>query len=143
MAGKFQEFFGDDAIDSLKSAPGALGGLLLGSLRQIRLTDFVAFALVLAGWAWIAGDLLGLVSLGRWEVLLALMPTLLWLTAGIAGVLIFEISGLGVRVLAFWEAYVLILVFALLGSVTLRIALGRDARRIHRGPPAAPPPTPV
>jgi hypothetical protein len=138
MAGRVQDFFGDDwdeALDSLKSAPGALGGLMLSCLRQVRAVDVAAFALVVAGWVWIAATFaLSGVDQQFWHVAIGLLPTLLWLAAGIAGVLIFEIGGLGVRTMAYWESYVLILVFCVLGVLSLRIALSPESRRVHRGP---------
>ncbi len=130
-------FFGDDwedALDSLMSAPGALGGLTLTALRQLRPVDGAAFVLVVAGWAWLV---IGYGVLGErelWTTLLALLPTGLWLIAGVAGGLIFEISGLGARVLAYWESYVLVLLFALFGVASLRLALNVPGVRISRGP---------
>src|SRR3972149_9386668 len=88
LAGRIQGFFGDDwedALDSLKSVPGAFGNIVVAALRQLRLVDGAAFALVLAGWLWVvfgfgvAGDH----SLAL--LLLALLPTLLWLAAGLIG----------------------------------------------------------
>jgi hypothetical protein len=141
LQGRIQAFFGDDwedTFDSIAAAPGALGGLSLAGLRQFRPIDLVAFALVLAGWAWIGGgvlvggdDRLGLVAL-------ALLPTLLWLAAGVAGALIFEVAGLGKGSLAYWESYVLILIFALFGVLSLRLALSPAGRRVYRRePPSA------
>jgi hypothetical protein len=134
-------FFGDDwddAVDSIKSAPGALGGMALSALRQLRAVDVAAFALVIAGWLWIAAGYPGVSSAGSLHLTLALLPTFLWLAAGIAGGLIFEVSGLGYRVLAYWEAYVLMLLFALFGVTSLRVALNPHGRRVHRGPPPSP-----
>ncbi|HXH23458.1 MAG TPA: hypothetical protein VNN10_15675 [Dehalococcoidia bacterium] len=137
MAGGIQAFFGDDwedAIDSLKSAPGALGGIMLSGLRQVRAVDVAAFGLVLAGWAWILGTYFDSgTDQQAWHVALGLLPLFLWLVAGAAGALIFEIGGLGPRTLAYWESYVLILVFALFGVVSLRVALSPDSRQVHRG----------
>jgi len=135
MAGRLQAFFGDDwedALDSLKSAPGAFGNILLAAWRQVRLVDGVAFALVLAGWLWlvfgygVAGDH-SLVL-----VLLALLPSLLWFTAGLIGGLVFQIGGIGARSLAYWESYLLIGLFACFGLISLRLALNPRDRRVYR-----------
>lgn len=141
MAGGLQAFFGDDwedTFDSLKSAPGALGGLLLSGLRQVRVLDAAAFGLVIAGWLFVAVTYLGPVDQVAWHLGLGLLPAVLWLIAGIAGALIFEIGGLGMRTMTYWEAYVLMLVFALFGVLSLRVALSPDSREIHRGPERRP-----
>ena len=136
MAGGLQVFFGDDwddALDSIKSAPGALGGVTLSFLRQLRPVDGIGFAGVLAGWLWLAA---GFVAIGDHQLLttvFALLPTLAWLAAGIAGGLVFEISGLGPRVLGYWESYVIIALLALFGVVSLRLALNPRDLRVHRG----------
>src|SRR5689334_15213270 len=114
----FQAFFGDDwdeAFDSLMSAPGALGGIALTAVRQVRAIDGAAFSLVVGGWLWL---LFGFGVASDHQTLLlavALAPTILWLAAGLAGALIFELGGLGVSILAYWESYVLMLLFALFG----------------------------
>jgi hypothetical protein len=136
MAGGIQAFFGDgwdDAIDSLKSAPGALGGVMLSGLRQVRAVDAAAFGLVIAGWLWIVGSYLHPTDQQAWHVALGLLPLAFWLVAGIAGALIFEIGGLGPRTMAYWESYVLILVFAVFGVLSLRVALSPESRQVHRG----------
>jgi hypothetical protein len=137
MAGGIQAFFGDDwddAIDSLKSAPGALGGVMLSGLRQVRVVDAAAFGLVIAGWVWIIGTYLHSgTDQQAWHVALGLLPLALWLLAGITGALIFEIGGLGPRTMAYWESYVLLLVFAVFGVLSLRVALSPESRQIHRG----------
>lgn len=136
MAGGLQVFFGDDwdeTVDSLKSTPGALAGLALSAARQLRPVDLVALGLMLAGWLWLATGYPGVAEPGRLHLTLALLPTAAWFGAGIAGGLVFEISGLGYRVLAYWEAYVLMLLFALFGVTSLRVALNPHGRRIHRG----------
>ncbi len=137
MAGGIQAFFGDgweDALDSLKSAPGALGGVMLSGLRQVRPLEALAFALVLAGWAFIIVTYFGSTDQRAWHIALGLLPALLWLAAGVAGALIFEIGGLGPRTMAYWESYALLLVFAVFGIVSLRVALSPDSRQIHHGP---------
>ena len=135
MAGRIQGFFGDDwedALDSLKSVPGAFGNIVVAALRQLRLVDGAAFALVLAGWLWVvfgfgvAGDH----SLAL--LLLALLPTLLWLAAGLIGGLVFQIGGIGSRSLAYWESYLLIGLFACFGLISLRLALNPRDRRVYR-----------
>jgi hypothetical protein len=133
-AGRFQDFFGDDfedALDSLMSAPGAFGNIVVAALRQLRPVDAAAFAMVLAGWAFFvygvfAGNGVGL-------LLLSLLPFALWLLAGIAGGVIFHVGGIGYRSLGYWESYVLILTFSWLGVLALRLALNPYDRRIHRG----------
>ncbi len=140
MARGFQAFFGDDwdeALDSLRSAPGALGGIALSALRQVRPIDLAAFSLVLAGWLWVAAGFIASDNDSIGLLALALLPSALWLAAGVAGALIFEISGIGVRILAYWEAYVLILLFAFFGVASLRLALNPTGSRIYRGTTAA------
>lgn len=132
-AGRFQEFFGDDlegAIDSLKSAPGAFGNILVAAVRQIHVIDAAAFALVLAGWALFAYALATDRSLGL--LVLSLAPMALWLVAGIAGGVIFHVGGIGYRSLGYWESYVLIVIFSVFGTLSLRLALNPYDRRIHR-----------
>jgi hypothetical protein len=138
--GRIQDFFGDDleeALDSLKSAPGAFGNLLVGAARQVRVIDAAAFALVVAGWAWL---LFGYGIGGNHSTslaLLAVLPTALWLAAGTAGGLIFEIAGFGKRALAYWESYLLILLFAAFGLISLRLALNPKDRHVYRAPPVS------
>ncbi len=130
-------FFGndwEDAFDSLKSTPGAFGNILVAAIRQIRLVDSLAISLIVTGWLWL---IVGYGFAGNHDfqlLLLALLPTLLWLIAGVIGGLIFEISGIGLRTLGYWEAYLLILPFAAFGAVTLRLALNPGDRRVFRGP---------
>ena len=136
-AGRIQDFFGDDldeTLGSLMSAPGAFGNIMVAAVRQVRLIDGVALALMLLGWGWlifgygIAGDH----RLGF--VILALLPTLIWFSCGIVGGLVFEIGGIGVRSLAYWESYLLIGLFAFFGVVSLRLALNPRDRRVYRAP---------
>src|SRR4051795_6034962 len=93
MANRVQAFFGEDldgTLDSLLSAPGALGGVMLGTLRQLKPYDLLAFALVGAGWGWLIG---GVALSGRSDALsiaLGVIPTIGWLAAGITGALVFE-----------------------------------------------------
>jgi hypothetical protein len=140
-AGRLQDFFGDDweeTFDSLKSAPGAFGNLLVGAARQVRLIDAVCFGLVVAGWAWIVLGY-GVVEERRTLLLfLGLLPTVLWLTAGLVGGLVFEIGGIGLRALAYWEGYLLMLLFTLFGVISLRLALNPRDRRVYRGAVSAP-----
>ena len=135
-AGRFQDFFGDDlddALDSLKSAPGAFGNIVIAAVRQLKPIDVAAFALVLAGWAFFVYGII--VGNDVWLLLLSLLPTLLWLMAGIAAGVIFHVGGIGYRSLGYWESYVLILSFSWLGVLALRLALNPYDRRIHRAPP--------
>ena len=140
LTSRLQAFFGDDwedTLDSLVAAPGALGGLSLTGLRQLRAVDFAALALVIAGWAWLIGGVLIEGNRNLALIGLALLPTFLWLAAGIAGALVFEVGGLGKRSLAYWESYVLIAIFALFGVASLRVALSPKGRRVYRGGDAA------
>ena len=138
--GKLQDFFGDDwegTLDSIKSAPGAFGNILVGVGRQVRIVDAAALALVLGGWVWLVAGY-GLMDDHRLGLLLlALLPSALWFGAGIAGGLIFEIGGIGLRSLAYWEAYFLILLCAVFGVISLRLALNPRDRRVYHGAPAA------
>ncbi len=134
MAGRIQDFFGDDledTLDSLKSAPGAFGNIVVAAVRQLHLLDVAAFALVLAGWAFFAYGLAAGHGIG-------LLPLALWLTAGIAGGVIFHVGGIGYRSLGYWESYVLILTFSCFGVLALRLALNPYDRRIHRAAPTDP-----
>lgn len=138
-AGRFQEFFGDDfedALDSLKSAPGAFGNIVVAAIRQLRFIDVAAFALVLAGWAFFAYGIVA--GHSAWLLLVSLLPMALWFAAGIAGGVIFHVGGIGYRSLGYWESYVLILTFSWLGVLALRLALNPYDRRIHRGAPTDP-----
>ena len=135
MVSRIQAIFGDDFEDvlgSLVSMPGAFGNVAVAASRQIRLVDALAFSLVLAGWAWLIGGYLvgGVHSLSL--AALALLPTLLWLSAGITGGLVFEIGGIGVRSLKYWESYLLILLFACFGLISLRLALNPRDRHVYR-----------
>ena len=139
MTGRLLDFFGDDleeTLDSLKSAPGAFGNILVGTARQVRPFDAACFGLVVAGWLWliigygIADDRrIGL-------TLLAVLPTVLWVILGMISGVIFEISGIGYRALGYWEAYLLILLCGLFGVVSLRLALNPRDRRVYRGKPS-------
>lgn len=122
----------EETFDSLKSTPGAFGNIFVAASRQVRAVDMAAFALVIAGWAWlvigygIAGDhRLAL-------VLLAVPPMILWLAAGAIGGLTFEISGIGYRSLLYWESYLLIALFACFGTISLRLALNPGDRNVYR-----------
>ena len=136
-AGRFQDFFGDDlddALDSLRSVPGAFGNIMMATARQVRPVDAAAFALVIAGWLWLA---IGFGLAGNHSVVLAVtavVPTLLWLGCGAVAGLVFEISGLGKQSLAYWESYVLILLFAAFGLISLRLALNPSDRHVYRAP---------
>jgi hypothetical protein len=138
-AGRFQEFFGDDledALDSLKSAPGAFGNIVIAAIRQLRFIDVAAFALVLAGWAFFAYGVFA--GHSEWLLLVSLLPMALWFAAGIAGGVIFHVGGIGYRSLGYWESYVLILTFSWLGVLALRLAFNPYDRRIHRSVPTDP-----
>ena len=122
----------EDAFDSLISAPGAFGNLIVGAARQVRPVDGVALSLVIAGLGWAIG---GYAIAGHHDSLalfVSLLPLALWITAGVVGGLIFEIGGIGLHSLAYWESYLLILLFAACGTVSLRIALNPRDRRVYR-----------
>jgi hypothetical protein len=65
-------------------------------------------------------------------LLLAALPTVAWLTAGVVGALVFEVGGIGVRVLGYWESYLLIGFLSLFGLVALRLALNPKDRLVYR-----------
>jgi len=140
MAGqKLQTFFGDnleEQLDSLLSAPGAFGNIIVGVARQVRLVDAAMFALVVTGWGWI---LFGYAFEDNDDTLLlalALLPSVIWFLCGLIGGLIFEIGGVGWRTLTYWEAYLLMLVFITMGVITLRLAVNPRDRHVYRGPTA-------
>jgi hypothetical protein len=140
-AGRIQTFFGDDwdeTLDSLKSAPGAFGNIIVAAARQFRAVDVVAFGLVLTGLLWL---IFGYFVTGHHSaamLLLSLAPISLWFAGGLVGGLVFVIGGVGYRMLGYWEAYVLILFFSLFGSLSLRLALNPRDRQVYRPAPSAP-----
>ena len=139
MGGRLSILFGEDwedTLDSLKAAPGALGNIAYSAIRQFRLFDLAGLGLVGAGWAWIAMARLGGDGLSPLALLVAILPTALWLACGAAGALIFEISGLGYRSLAYWESYLIILVVAFFGTASLRLALHPKGARVYRASPS-------
>jgi hypothetical protein len=123
----------EDTLDSIKSAPGAVGNIIVAAIRQFRLVDAAVFALVLAGWATFVYGVVTELAV-EW-LLLALVPTALWLACGIAGGVIFHVGGIGYGSLRYWESYVLILIFSGFGVLALRLALNPRDRRIHRAAP--------
>jgi hypothetical protein len=137
-AGKLQSFFGDDWEDTWEavlSAPGALGNVVVGAARQVRLVDFLALALMLAGAIWlvygygIKGDHpLGL-------TLLALLPMALWFGAGFIGGWLFVVGNIGLKALRYWESYLFIGMFVVFGTVSMRLAISPKDGRIHRPEP--------
>jgi hypothetical protein len=140
-AGRLGAFFGDDwdeAFDSIKSVPGAFGNIVVAASRQVRLVDVLALVLVVAGWGWIVvGAAIG--GDQRFGLLLlAVAPTIAWLVAGVIGALVFEIGGIGPRVLGYWESYVLIVFFSLFGLISLRLALNPKDRVVYRQPGRSP-----
>jgi hypothetical protein len=137
--GRIGGFFGDewdDTLDSIKSAPGAFGNIFIASLRQVRLVDALALTLVFAGWLWLLVTLALGHEMHAGRLLLGFLPTIAWMVSGAIGALIFEIGGIGPRVLRYWESYVLILFFSLLGTVSLRLALNPKDRVVYRNPPS-------
>ena len=140
MAGnRLQAFFGNDveeAWDSLRSVPGAFGNIFVGVIRQVRPIDALALATVMAGLVWLA---IGHIVLGERGLVLyvsGVLPLLLWLTAGTIGGLIFNLGAIGRGSLAYWESYVLLLLFAAFGVISLRLALDPRGRRVYHAPPA-------
>ena len=139
-AGRFRAFFSDDwddALDSIKSAPGAMGNIFVAAVRQVRPVDVAALGLVLAGWLWLVFGFLVGEDHRLGLLILALLPTIAWFAAGIIGALVFEIGGIGPRVLGYWESYVLIAFFSLFGIISLRLALNPKDRRVYRQPASA------
>ena len=136
MAGhRLQAFFGEDledTFDSIKSAPGAFGNIGVAALKQVRPIDIVAFGLVVAGWAWLIGGYVIAEERNSSILVLSMLPTLLWLAAGIVGGLIFHIGVIGYRSLGFWETYVLVGIFSILGVISLRTAIDPRGRNVHR-----------
>lgn len=134
-AGKFQSFFGEDfedTIESLKSAPGAFGNILIAALRQVRPIDLACLCLMAAGWTWLAADIFFLEGRGAGLTVLALLPTAIWILAGLTGATLFVTGGIGPRALHYWESYVLILLFSGFGIVSLRLALNPRDYRVYR-----------
>ena len=140
MAGnRLQAFFGDDfeeTLDSILAVPGAFGNIIVGVIRQIRPIDAVCFAFVAAGLLrlFVGHVILDERNLGLY--LLSLLPLALWLAAGVIGGFVFHIGAIGRSSLAFWETYVLLLLFAAFGVISLRLALDPRDRRVYRSPPA-------
>ena len=136
MAGhKLQAFFGEDledTFDSIKSAPGAFGNIGVAAVKQVRPIDIVAFGLVIAGWVWLIGGYLIAEERQTTVLLLSVLPTVLWLAAGIVGGLVFHIGTVGYRSLGFWETYVLVSIFSILGVISLRTALDPRGRNVYR-----------
>jgi hypothetical protein len=141
MKGKrIQEFFGDDfeeTLDSLLSVPGAFGNIALGVIRQIKPVDGAAFLLVAAGWAWLFFSYLGGHERSSSMIMVALLPTGIWFTSGIIAGFIFHIGAIGMRSLAYWESYLLILLFGAFGIISLRTALDPRDRRVYRAKPTS------
>ncbi len=135
------DFFGDDleeTLDSLMSAPGAFGNIFVAAVRQVRLLDMAIFGLVIAGWLWIIGGFFIAGDHSAAALSLAVLPTALWLLAGVVAGFVFHVGAVGPRSLAYWESYVLISVFAFFGVVSLRLALDPRERRVHHASPNSP-----
>jgi len=141
MPQKLQAIFGDEleeTFDSLLSVPGAFGNVIIGIARQVRLIDAIFLGLVLAGWGWLAVGYTLSENDDMLFLALALLPTVAWVICGFVAGLIFEVGGVGWRALAFWESYLLLIVFIMFGVISLRIAINPKDRRVYRGtPPAA------
>jgi hypothetical protein len=136
MAGhRLQAFFGDDleeTFDSIKSAPGAFGNIGVAAFKQVRPIDLVALGLVIGGWAWFLGGYVIAEERDSVVLFLSVLPTFLWLVAGIVGGLVFHIGAIGYRSLGYWESYVLIGILSILGVISLRIALDPRGRNVYR-----------
>ncbi len=140
MAGnRWQAFFGDDieeTWDSILSVPGAFGNITIGVIRQVRPIDASAFALVIGG---LVALFIGHVILGENALalyVLSTLPLVLWLVAGAVGGIVFHVGAIGRSSLAYWESYVLILLFAAFGVISFRLALDPRDRRVYRSPPS-------
>lgn len=140
MAGnRLQAFFGDDleeTWDSILAVPGAFGNIIVAVIRQIRPIDALFFALVLAGLTRLAVGHFILDERHLSLYVFCLLPLVAWLTVGIIGGFVFHIGAIGRSSLAFWETYVLLLLFAVMGVISLRLALDPRERRVYRSPPA-------
>lgn len=136
MAGnRIQAFFGDDleeTWDSLRSVPGAFGNILVGVIRQVRPIDVLAFSVVIAGLIWLVVGHIVLEEQRFGFYAASLLPLVLWLVAGTIGGLVFHLGAIGRSSLAFWETYVLLLLFAAFGVISLRLALDPRDRRVYR-----------
>jgi hypothetical protein len=125
-AGKLQAFFGDDWEDTLEaflSAPGALGNIVVGAARQVRLVDIVALVLMITGFVWL---IYGFAVQGDHRLgflLLALAPIAVWFVAGFIGGYLFVVGAIGFKALRFWESYLFIALFVTFGTVSLRLAV--------------------
>jgi hypothetical protein len=139
-AGKLQSFFGDDwedTWDAVISAPGALGNVVVGAARQVRLVDFVCLALMAAGIVWL---IYGYLIQGDHRIglaLLALLPIAVWLVAGFIGGWLFVVGSIGLKALRYWESYLFIAMFVTFGTVSMRLAISPRDGRIHRPTPTA------
>jgi hypothetical protein len=135
MAGhRLQAFFGDDleeTFDSIRSAPGAFGNIGVAAFKQVRPIDAVALGLVVAGWAWLLFGYVIAEERDSVVLFLSVLPTFLWLVAGIVGGLVFHIGAIGYRSLGYWESYVLIGILSILGVISLRIALDPRGRNVY------------
>jgi hypothetical protein len=60
----------------------------------------------------------------------------LWLICGLIGAYFYEVSGIGWRILAYWEAYLLMLMFVSMGVISLRLAVNPKDQKVYRGAPA-------
>jgi hypothetical protein len=136
---RLQAFFGDDieeTWDSIRSVPGAFGNIVIGVVRQVQPIDAAAFSLVIIG---LIALFIGHVVLGERRLALYVISTLplaLWLVAGAIGGFVFHVGAIGRSSLAYWESYVLILLFAAFGVISLRLALDPRDRRVYRSPPS-------
>ena len=140
MAGnRLQEFFGDnleETWDSIRSVPGAFGNIVIATLRQVRPLEAAAFGLVVIGFAW---AIIGYVILGeggKGLLVVSLLPLAGWLIAGVVGGFVFHIGAIGRHSLAYWETYVLILLLAAFGVISLRLALDPRDRRVYHSSPS-------
>src|SRR5687768_16667917 len=136
MASRFQGFFGDDwedTIDSVLSVPGAFGNIVVAAVRQIKVWDALAMVIVVASILWLIGGYLYSGNHDATYAVPSLLATVAWLTSGTVAGFVFTVGGVGKRALWLWESYLLIGLFAVFGTVSLRIALNPKDRLVHRG----------
>jgi hypothetical protein len=132
---RFVASVGDDleaTWDRVRSAPGAFGNIFVGVIRQVRLPDVLAFGVVLTGLVWLVVGYAFFDQRGADHVLISLTPLALWFVAGVVAGFIFHVGAVGRQSLAYWESYMLILLFGVFGVISLRLALDpRDRRVFH------------
>jgi hypothetical protein len=137
MVGRLQGFFGDDledTLDSVLSVPGAFGNIVVAAVRQIKPWDALAMLLVLASFVWLVAGYVISDDHDSTYATVALLLIVAWLGSGTVAGFVFTVGGVGKRALWLWESYLLIVLFAAFGTVSLRIALNPKDRLVHRAP---------